>query len=117
MADSMLLAEHWVAPTVNRVQDGQAAMHVSLGVDTLEDVAEEELDVELWVDDQQLAQLTRPGVDNPFRFVEVTSLTAVGFFTFDDPDHLIPTAARVTFRGESGDFGLEPPIDQDPLVS
>lgn len=117
MTDSMLLAEHWVSPTVNRVQGGQVAMHVSVTVDSMEDISEEEVDVELWADDQQLAQLGRPGSDNPFRFVEVTSMTAVGFFTFDDPAEAIPTAARVTLRGESGDFELEPPIDQDPLVS
>lgn len=110
MAEAAAAGGHWVLPTLDGVDDGQVRAHVSIAVDTMEEVAAENIDLAVEAGGASLQQIARPGADSPLVFLSTGATTAVGFFTFANPSNATPNRATVTLNGESVSFDFGPPL-------
>ncbi len=117
MTDYSGVGGHWVLPNVD-VLGTQVRAHVSVAVAAEGEFTTADVDLALLAGDTVLAQLTRPGPDNPLWYTHTRSTGAAAFFTFDNPENLRPTAATVTLLGESLTLDVQgqdpPPLEGDP---
>lgn len=106
MAEFGMASNHWVLPTIDRVEDGEVRAHVSIVVPQETDLTAEDVDLAVQAGGEQLPQTGRPDV---LRLVTLVGTNAIGFFSFANPSNASPTAATVTLRGESVEFSFGDP--------
>ncbi len=107
MAEAAAAGGHWVLPTLDGMDDGQVRAHVSIAVETFEDVSAGEVDLAVEAGGEALALTAR---SDAFHFISTGATTAIADFVFANPSNASPTRATVTLRGEAVSFEFGPPL-------
>ena len=107
MAEAAAAGGHWVLPTVDGIDDGQVRAHVSIAVETFEDVAASEVELAVEAGGEPLTLTAR---SDAFHFISTGATTAIADFVFANPSNAAPTRATVTLRGEAASFDFGPPL-------
>lgn len=101
----------WTAPVVESTSDQTVHLHVSIGVGSIGELADEEVDAVLVAGGTQLEELERPGTTESIDYLQLKSITAIAHFAFANPGDLALEYVNVRVRDETVGFTLGPAAD------
>ena len=96
----------WTAPVIESTSDQVVHMHVSIGVGSIGELADEDVDAVLVAGGTELEQLERPSAEQPLDYLQLRSITAIAHFVFANPADLPLEFVNIRIREETVGFAI-----------